>query len=265
MKRAARLFAVVLSLAAIAGAQAQVAPLTPGPYEEKLDALLAARDYGAVTKAAYNEVSDAATASRALNWLRAEETARGRGSFVSFLYAASLWRVAGSIPANQAVRLKASAATQLLFTRLLIRTDGYQCADAGSPPSRLAFIEGQLAETARYFDQLPAKDRADVERDARVLLILSYPRREDDDWLCRSGPLYIAKYLKKHPDGAGEKVTSETLAARNVMVPNDPEIEADFLPFENWEPKSVQEIKKINRETGGPAIPPSLFEKRNHP
>ncbi len=265
MQPAALLTAAVMSLTAIAGAQAQVAPLAPGPYEEKLDALLAERDYGAVTKAAYNEVTDAATASRALNWLRSEETARGRGSFVSFLYAASLWRVAGSVPANEAARLRASAATQLLFTRMLIRTDGFQCADTGSPAARLAFIEGQLAETARYFDQLPAKDRADIERDSRVLLILSYPRRENDDWLCRSGPLYIAKYLKKHPDGAGEKVTSETMAARNVMVPNDPEIEADFLPFEDWGLKSVQEIKKINRETGGPAIPPSLLEKRNHP
>ena len=233
----------------------------PGPYEMKLDTLLAARDYDAVTRAAFNEVTDQETAVRALDWLRAQQVAHGQGTFISFLYSASLWRIANSLPPERAKNLKATAATQLALTRWLIRSEGFQCADSGSPSARLSFIESQLAAEGQYLDQLPANERASAQRDASVMLIFGFEKRENDDWLCRSGPLYMAKYFKKHPNDPGAQVAIPGSVGRNLAVPNDPEIQADFLPFETWRARREQEIQKINAETGGPPIPEVLLSK----
>jgi hypothetical protein len=116
-----------------------------GPYEAKLDGLIAARDYDALIRAAFNEIADRDTAVRALDWMRAQQSAHGQGSFISFLYAASLWRLAATLPPNEAKPMKASAVTEFLLTRWLVRTEGFQCADMASPAARLSFAEGKLS------------------------------------------------------------------------------------------------------------------------
>ena len=130
-----------------------------GPFEQRLDAELAAQDYASIAqtvelatqgppdslraRVAAIELPRAAGDTpdsvghlrlRVLNWGLLQET-RGQTdtAFISKVYAQALFAVAQYLPPEQQEKIRQSAATQYVRLLELIATEGAQCSNANAP------------------------------------------------------------------------------------------------------------------------------------
>lgn len=220
----------------------------PGPYEAKLDSLLAARSYDGLAKAALVDAKDMDTAMRALNWLRAQSL-NGGGLYIAYLYSASLWRVANSIPEPNKAGLQQSAAVQLQLALWLMKAEGFQCADTSAPRSRYAAIGSQLQDVARHYTTLPAATRKSVDDLAFLALTQLFKLRPNDIWMCSGGMAQYGKYFEKHPE-IGNKQIGVPGQGGTVVLPADPSILPDFVAFQDWKAKRRAALDKIADEIG---------------
>jgi hypothetical protein len=223
----------------------------PGPYEEKLDVLLAAHDTDALNRAILFDVKDLNTATHGLDWLRAKQIVSGGSSHIAYLYSALSWRVSDSLPEPHKSNLKQNAVAQMILARWLIQSEGFQCADAGAPGARLALLNSQLKTIADYGQKIPQPDAATIMRNMFLTMMLSFKKRENDVWLCRGGLRYLAKYFEKHPDEKGTDVSVPGSVGANKMLPVDPTIMPDFVPYDNWKDKRHAVLDSILKQTGG--------------
>lgn len=219
----------------------------PGPYEAKLDALAAAHDYSALGKAVVTDVRDMETASRALNWLRAQQFAKGGSSYIAYLYAALLWRTSQSIPEPGKTGLAQNAGIQLMQARWLVQAEGFQCSDTTAPQTGWIAIESGLRPLVQYVAKLPEADKKKINDVALEALLVTFPARRNDVWLCRSGMAQYGKYFEKHPE-IGNKPVDE-FKGRTIVL-DDPSIMPDFVPYADWKAKRRAAIDKITDGLG---------------
>jgi hypothetical protein len=209
----------------------------PGAYEARLDALAAANDFGALGKAVVTDIKDMETASRALNWLRAQQFAKGGSSYIAYLYAALLWRTAQSVPEPGRAGLSQNAGIQLMQARWLIQAEGFQCADTTALQARWISIESGLLPLVQYVAKLPEADKKKINDIALEALLVTFPARQNDVWLCQGGMAQYGKYFEKHPE-VGKKSIDE-LKGKTIVL-DDPSILPDFV------------LMRIGRSNGAP-------------
>ena len=246
---------VVLALALmVAAATAAAQDPPPGPYEAKLDGQLAAHDFGGVAQAIVG-AHDEDSVGRGLNWLKDQQLNRGAGSQITFLYAASLWRVSRGLPEPYHTGLGQSAGVQLLLVRWMLATEGFQCVDATAPHDRLVAIEGQLQPVDQFVTALSEADLKPMKDLALKALLVTFPRRANDIWLCQGGIAQYGKYFDKHPE-IGQKSVEE-LGGKTVpgtvgktVVLNDPSIMPDFAPYADWKSKRHAALDRITDSLG---------------
>jgi hypothetical protein len=220
----------------------------PGPYEAKLDSLLAARTYDGLAKALV-DVKDMDAAMRALNWLRAKSL-NGGGLYIAYLYSASLWRMANSIPEPNKSGLQQSAAVQLQLALWLLRAEGFQCADTTAPGSRYAAVGGQLMDVGRYYAALPAATKKSVDDLAFRALTQLFKLRPNDVWMCSGGMAQYGKYFEKHPEVGNKPIDAPGQGGKTIVLPADPSILPDFVAFQDWKAKRRAALDKIADEIG---------------
>lgn len=238
------------SVPAPAGAQVQETPVPKaGSLEAGLDALLAARNYDGLGRAVLSDVKDGATAVRALDWLQGRLIAGG-GSFVAFLYSAALWRLAERVQGQDVSQLRLNAAAQFALARWLIQTEGFQCADASAPGARLLFVDRELADVGRYLSGLAPADREKALNVALVVLVRGFAARENDLWLCSGGMAQFGKYFEKHPNEAGREIAVPGTVGKTIVLPADPSILPDFLPYADWQARRRQALDAIVKRYG---------------
>src|SRR5262245_14656109 len=133
--------------------------LKPGPFEAHLSELYSARQYDSLAIEIVSP-NDAVTQVRVVNWLRDQEVKGGLSTFITIMNASRLWVMSAKLPVEQRSRMKEDAASEYLLTRWLIRTEGFQCADAASVQSRsmLVIDSTQGKEIQSFIDQ-SAPDR----------------------------------------------------------------------------------------------------------
>lgn len=251
------LLAGLISALPLSAAFAQKAPApghersmpATGPYEAKLDGLLASRNYDGLFKAAVLDAKDMDTALRALNWLRARSLAGG-GLYIAYLYSASLWRMGNSVPEPNKSDLLQSASVQMLLAGWLLQTEGFQCADTSAPGARFATIADQLLEVGRYYQTLPAATKAKVEGLAFRALTQLFKLRENDIWMCSGGIAQYGKYFEKHPNEKGKETDVPGQVGKTVVLPADPSILPDFVPFQDWKAERRAALDQIADEIG---------------
>lgn len=221
--------------------------LLPGPYEAKLNRLVAEHDTAGLNQAILVDVRDADTGGRALNWLKDREISKGGGTQVAMLYSITLWRVAGGSPEPYKTGLRESAATQLFLARMMLVSEGFQCADATAPKSRYSVIEGQLGAINQYLQSRSDADKKPMQDLAFKLLLATFKTRENDIWLCQGGIAQYGKYFDKHPE-IGQKpvdqipgTTVPGVPGKTIML-NDPSILPDFVPYVDWKSKRHSSI-----------------------
>ena len=165
--------------------------------------------------------------------------------------------LSAKLPPEQQNRLKEQAAGQYLLTKWLMQTEGFQCADPESVENRSAlfFASAQAREIQAFIEQLPQERATQVRGISLGLMLLSFSRRKNDDWLCRAGPHYFNTYVRQHP---GVLDTSNPDA--KVVVPDDPSIEAEFVPFSEWKEKRIGAYKALDAELGLPPTPAVLLQ-----
>ena len=149
---AATALAGCLVLAVPPPLKAQTEP-APGPYEATLDKLLANRDFAGLTRAALHDVTEQEPAMRALNWLQDQQIAHGGSVYIALLYSALLWKVSESVPEPQRQSLAQTAGASLLAARLMILSEGFQCADPSLLPDFAPFRDWK-AERRAALDRL---------------------------------------------------------------------------------------------------------------
>lgn len=254
--RLVSLFATVaVGLLAVAvpvpvGAQAQEKSMPrAGSFEAGLDALLAARNYDGLGRAVLSDAKDGETAVRALDWLQGRLIAGG-GSLIAFLYSAALWRLGESVPAGEASQLRLNAAAQFTLARWLIQTEGFQCADASAPEARLLLVDRELAQVGRYLSGLAPADREKALNVAFVVLVRGFAARENDLWLCSGGIAQFNKYFEKHPNEAGKETTVPGTVGKTVVLPADPSILPDFVPYADWQARRREALDAIVKRYG---------------
>ena len=219
----------------------------PGPYEAKLDALAAAHDYSALGKAVVTDIKDMETASRALNWLRAQQFAKGGSSYIAYLYAALLWRTSQSIPEPGRSGLAQNAGIQLTQARWLIQSEGFQCLDTTAPQAAWLSVESGLLPLVQYVAKLLEADKKKINEIALEALLVTFPARRNDVWLCRSGMAQYGKYFEKHPEVGNKRV--DEFKGRTIVL-DDPSIMPDFVPYADWKAKRRVAIDKITDGLG---------------
>ncbi len=253
----------VLFLLVAASACAQTSPepgdktgtLQPGPYEETLDALLAAHDTEGLNRELLVDIKKLSIAVRGLNWLRTKQVATGGNSHISYLYSILSWRVAHSLPEPAKSKLLRVSVEQLEMTRWLIQSEGFQCADGSAPGGRLAQVNRQLKFIADYAAQIPKDEYATMRQSALVLMMLTFKKRENDVWLCRGGVRYLIEYLQKHPNETGKEVTVPNAAGKITVFPLDLSIIPEFVPYEKWRDQRHAEIDRLATQVTGKPIP----------
>jgi hypothetical protein len=201
--------------------------LPPGPYEARLDALVAARDTAALSRAIFPDMPDAETGARAAAWLKDQQLSKGGGTLIAVLYSALLWQASQQAPEPGKTRLSREAVGQYLLARLLVSTEGLQCRDTTAPAGGTASVERQLGVVRKYLSVLPEADRKSLLADAFKTLLATFPNRENDVWLCSRGTDQMRKYLEKHPV-PGESGTT-------VTIENDPSILPELVPYADWQ------------------------------
>ncbi|CAN5724667.1 hypothetical protein BH10PSE6_BH10PSE6_57350 [soil metagenome] len=205
---------------------AQNAP-PPGPYEARLDALAAARDTVALSRAIFSDKADVEIGARAAAWLKDRQLSKGDGTLIAVLYSALLWQAAQQAPEPGKTRLSREATGQYLLARLLVSTEGLQCRDTTALGGGLASVERRLGMVRDHMPVLPEADRKALLADAFKTLLATFPMRENDVWLCSLGTDQMRKYLEKHPV-PGEPGTT-------VTIENDPSILPEFVPYADWQ------------------------------
>jgi hypothetical protein len=234
----------------------------PGPYEEKLDALLAATDTDTLNHEILFDIKDMETATRGLDWLRAKQILTGGGSHIAYLYSALSWRISNSLPEPQKTKLMQNAVAELILAKWLIQSEGSQCADAAAPGARMGLLDSQLKPIAQYGAQIPAMDQNLIVRNMFGVMMISFKKRGNDVWMCRGGTRYLVKYFEKHPDEKGVDVSVPGSVGNNKMLPLDPTTMPDFVPYETWRDKRHSAIDQILKKTGG--VPPSDYLDAQH-
>jgi hypothetical protein len=232
--------------------------LRSGPFEARLSALYTSRQFDSLAIEIASP-KDPETQIRVVNWLRSQEEPSGRlSTFVTAMNASRLWVLSAKLPVEQRERLKESAASEYLLTKWLIRTEGFQCADAESVQSRSALIfdSAQGKEIQSFIDQSAADRLVQIRGNAVGLLVLSFSNRQNDDWLCRAGAHFSAKYAEKHPEATGTPNNDG-----KVVVLDDPSIEAEFVPYTEWKGKRIDALRALNSELGLPQTPSVFLER----
>lgn len=246
LARLAVLMLGLISTVCAASASAQNGP-PPGPYEAKLDGLLAARNFDGLSRAVFSEVKDADTAGRALHWLYLKSLGGG-STLIASLYSASQWRLGNSVPEPRKAQIHGSAGAHLILARWLIQTEGFQCADTSAPSARLAFVDSQLAEVGQYLSALPAYPKRRALDEAFTTMMRTFSSRENDVWLCSGGMAHFGKYFEKHPNEKGKEVSVPGTVGKTVVLPADPSILPGFVPYRDWKARRQAAVDKIADE-----------------
>lgn len=247
--------AVALSPCPPARAQKAPAPAAeastpaPGPYEAKLDRLLVARDWDGLGRAALAGAKDEDTALRALNWLQARSH-DGGGSYIALLYSAALWQVGNSVPEPTRSELHGSASLQLILARALIRTAGFQCADVTAPGARRVTIDNELGDVSQYLSTLPAALRKRMLEGVFVVLVRGFSDLQNDVWMCSGGMQQYLKFYEKYPNEMPKEEPLPGGVGKNVILPADPTILPDFVPYKDWQAKRRAVLDEIADELG---------------
>jgi hypothetical protein len=223
----------------------------PGPYEAKLDTILASHDSDALLRATIIDVKDTTTALRAMNWLRDRETATGGSVQIAWLYAATLWRFAAAIPEPSKRQLQQSAMAQLFLARMLIATEGFQCADASAPGARRSVVDGQLREIVAYVSAQSDADKKMAASNALAMTLLGFVLRENDIWLCNGGSGFFVKYFERHPNERGKETAAPGGIGKTMVLPPDLSIVPDFVPYDTWKDKRHAALDQISTANGG--------------
>jgi hypothetical protein len=259
--------AAVVAVLPISSGLAQ-GTLQPDPYEAQLDGLLKARDTMALGRAIFPANPSVEITTRAANWLKTQEVAKGGSTLIAVLYAALLWRSAQRVPEPDKTRLSREAGTQYFLARLLIATEGFQCKDATALPAGEASIERQIGAVRLYVYALPESDRTALMGEAFKAMLATFPMRENDFWLCSLGSAQIGKYLEKHPEvgqmpvSGLEGKTIPGTPGKTVVLGNDPSILPDFVPYSDWQSRRRARIDATTSVLG--IKPPADYADANH-
>lgn len=261
--------AIAIAVAVVftaSAAAAQSAPLV-GPYEATLNGLLAAHDATGLGRAIFLETPGPPVRPRAFAWLRAQQATNGGGTLIAVLHSALLWRDIQSLAEPARTGPSRAAGVQLLLARVLISTEGFQCADVTAPPAGEASVERQLAAVRQYLSTLTETERKALAHDALKSAIASFALRGNDVWLCGLGTAQVGKFLQKHPE-IGDRKISE-LGGKAVpgqpgktIVLEDPSILPDFVPFARWQIQRRAAIDKLAATLGLP--PPGDYGDARH-
>ena len=246
---AATALAGCLVLAVPPPLKAQTEP-APGPYEATLDKLLANRDFAGLTRAALHDVTEQEPAMRALNWLQDQQIAHGGSVYIALLYSALLWKVSESVPEPQRQSLAQTAGASLLAARLMILSEGFQCADTSAPGARLDSLDAQVPEVSAYLASASEADKRLMIKAAFTIALKTFRNRENDVWLCRAGIGYYNKYFAKHPDVPGKETTVAGSSVTNVELPDDPSLLPDFAPFRDWKAERRAALDRLAQGSG---------------
>jgi hypothetical protein len=222
----------------------------PGPYEARLDELLAGRDFAGLTDAALHDVTDEEAAVRALNWLQAQQVAHGGSVYIALVYSALLWKVADSVPEPQRHGLLQTAGGELMVARWLIQAEGFQCADTSAPGARLASLDDQVPEVAQYVASAPEADKRQMKNFALTIVLKTFRNRQNDVWLCSAGIGYYNKYFAKHPDAVGKETTVPGTPGKTVVLPADPSLLPDFVAFPDWKARRRAVLDQLAKQAG---------------
>ncbi len=115
----------------------------------------------------------------------------GAGLTVVLAYVHTLWRVAGTLPDQDASGLRDSAAVYALYALNLVSLDGERCADTTAPANRFAQIIEQAQPALFYLRGLSREDRMTVGSLSLALEAATAPKRRDDGMICSGG---LAQY-----------------------------------------------------------------------
>jgi hypothetical protein len=216
-------------------------PHVPAALQEKLDAVLATKDYMAIAKT----IAQAPPIER-MTWLTTR-LLDGNTVFLGYALVRDLWGMAQLKNQNPALEEDAGTAVGVmaLYVLQVHILDGAMCEDVSAPGNRLTQY---MMAFGPVFQSLKGKSVLEKQKlivAARLVEAKSRPHRHGDDFLCRGG---LAE-LKASVEHLGPGVTVGELAAKygeksksgvgtDVKLPPPPKrYEPKFLPPEKYEPE----------------------------
>ena len=152
-------------------------------YEQRLDDLLAARDWNALGR----ELSTGKTTPRDMDWLHSRVDAGG-GLMLTILYARDLWVVGKQQGVGDVDKdLRITAGLISLYALEQISIDGVKCADVSAPGRRVDQVLAARRETLAFLSAEPPEVKTNIIDLALALEAHTAPLRPDDDLICRDG------------------------------------------------------------------------------
>lgn len=228
---------------AIAGLAASESP----PANERLDTLLAARDWNALA-AALSQAKTGDQFAQNMEWMRAKLLAGG-GSLLGFLYSRDLWTAGQQAKAHDPMKdLRVTAGLFTLYTFALIAIDGAKCADASAPSHRVDQLIENNRPILQFLKAQPAELKAKIVDLTLAIERDTAPLRKDDDVLCRDGLDQMQAGLAA---GNVKQVTPADGLGKTYEVAPPPDYQPKFLAPSEYEPaqRKARETLRSNLRT----------------
>jgi len=236
----ARSLLVAALLAVSIPASAQVAP---AHQPAALDALLAAKDYRALTTTIRSGSTQEEVKSD-LDWLRAKLMS-GESAIVSMLYARLLWDSSGELPAEPKSKLRQTAAFAILYAFATIQIDGARCGDQTAPGHRTAQLVEMIPDLQAFVAGLSKEERNAIVAAVVEIEQFTAARRDqqgDVTLLCSGGMEEIA-YNLDH--GSTREMPEKPGGFRHIEVSGDGKYKPSERPEAEWKPEAARERAKL--------------------
>ncbi len=226
----------------------------PGPdavsaehRQERLDALLAARDYRALgqTVAAVRQQADLRSD---LDWLQARMI-EGNSAFIPMLYSRLLWVASEGLPEAQRHQLRQTSAMAMLYALAAIEVDGTRCGDRTAPAHRAEQLMTWNPPALTFIGTLSQEERERLIEVALLTEARTAARRDangDVDFLCRSG-MEETQYNLTH--GTAREVPSQPgQPGRTVELSGDGRYTPSEVPLAQRQATAAQKRQALRAE-----------------
>jgi hypothetical protein len=203
------------------------------PSDAELDALVAARNWGALSTA-LSQATSGEPFTRKLEWLRSR-IPDGGPSLLGFSAVRDTWRVgvnAKDPDPDKDSRIVAGMLT--LYTYELILIDGAKCEDQTAPAHRVEQLLQFGGPALAYLKAQSHEIVAHIVDSAIALEKKTAPLRKEDDLLCRGGMEQMKVGLER---GKQHEVTTPSgHIGKTTAVEAPPDWAPTFLPAEKYKP-----------------------------
>lgn len=225
--------------AALAYAAPATAQVLPADRPAALDALLAAKDYHALTATIRNGSTQEKLKSD-LDWLRAKLVS-GESALVSMLYARLLWDSSSEFPAQPKKGFRQTASFAILYAYATIQIDGSRCGDPSAPSRRADQLVMMIPEFRPFFAALSEAERAAIG-DRVVEIEQSTAERRDQQgdvkFLCSGGMEEMAYNLE---NGSSRELPATSDGWKRIEVTGNGTYKPSERPEAEWKAEAARQ------------------------